>query len=171
MEDRKEGLGFHLLMAASCVLTGLMAGGSVDRYIVQVPAWRHMDVLTWADYSRFAEFGNGLYLYPFEVLGSFILLFTTTTVVLMDKSRFRHIAWSVHLAAIFSTIGLVFTFFSFPIMLGIQTMGNNRAEMQAAFEKFHFWGLLRAVAQVLSFIACVSVFTKSFYKVTVSKKP
>ncbi len=160
MERKEEVLWFILLITAATLLTGILAGGSVDRYIVQVPAWRHLSKLSWAEYTRYAEFGNGLYFYPFEVLGSFILLFTTSAIVLIHKTRFRNIALPVHLATIFATIGVIFTFFSFPVMLSIQTMGNNELLVQHAFDKYHFWGLLRAIAQLLSFIACAWVFKK-----------
>ncbi|MDP4129829.1 MAG: hypothetical protein Q8918_12700 [Bacteroidota bacterium] len=160
MEQKEEVLWFNSLITAACILTGLLAGGSVDRYLVQVPAWRHLSVMNWAAYSRYAEFGNGLYLYPFEVLGSFILLFTITAIVLIHKASFQHIAVPVHLATLFTTIGLVLTFFTFPIIFSVQTMANDETLVQHAFDKFHFWGLLRAVAQLISFIACVWVFTK-----------
>jgi hypothetical protein len=39
-------------------------------------------------------------------------------------------------------------------------MGNNEKLIQQAFDKFNFWGLLRAIAQLLSFIACVWTFTR-----------
>ena len=162
MEKKEDLLWFKVLMAAACIITGLLAGGSVDRYVVQVPAWRHLNVLSWAEYTRYAEFGNGLYLYPFEVLGSFILLFTTTAMVLISRQRFQYVALPVFLATIFATIGLVFTFFSFPVMLSVQSNGNNAVTAQHAFDKFHFWGWLRAIAQLLSFFACVWVFTRKF---------
>jgi hypothetical protein len=38
---------------------GLLAGASADRYLVQVPAWRHLDVMIWAEHSRHADLGNG----------------------------------------------------------------------------------------------------------------
>jgi hypothetical protein len=158
MEKKKEIEWFNLLIIAACLITGLLAGGSVDRYVVQVPAWRHMNILNWAEYTRYAEFGNGLYLYPFEVLGSFILLFTSSAIVLINKQKFSDIALPVFLATGFATLGLIFTFFSFPVMLSIQSMGNDKMLIQNAFDKYHFWGLLRTFAQLLSFIACAAIF-------------
>ena len=159
--EQKEGVSsFNLLISAACFLTGLLAGGSVDRYVVQVPAWRQLSKLNWAEYTRYAELGNGLYLYPFEVLGSFILLFTLTAIVLIDRNRLRYLALPVYLATAFATIGLIFTFFTFPVMLAIQTMGTNEDLVQRAFDKFHFWGLLRAIVQLLSFFACVWALTR-----------
>lgn len=160
MEQKEEFLWLNLLIVAATIITGFLAGGSLDRYVVQVPAWRHLNISSWEEYTRYAEFGNGLYLYPFEVLGSFILLFTTTAIVLIHKQRLRHIALPVHFATILTTIGLVLTFFSFPIMLSIQRMGNDETLAQQAFEKFHFWGLLRAIAQILSFFACAWIFKR-----------
>jgi hypothetical protein len=160
MQQKEEGKWFTILIAGACIITGLLAGAGADRYIVQVPAWRRVGVLNWAAYSRYAEFGNGLFFYPFEVLGSFILLFTLSAIVLMDKTRFRNIAGRIHLATFFSTIGLFFTFFTMPVMMKVQLMTNVEPVVQDAFDRFHFWGLLRAIAQFLSFCTCVWVFAK-----------
>lgn len=162
MERKTEVFGFNLLLTLACLITGLLAGAAVDRYVVQVPAWRHLGVSTWATYTMYAQFGNGLYLYPFEVLGSFILLFTASAIVLMHKDRFKSIALAVHLATIFTTFGLIFTFFTFPVMLSVQSMGNDPVRLQQAFDKFHFWGLLRGISQCISFFFCIWVFTRNY---------
>ena len=160
MDQKEEGRWFNFLIALACIITGLLAGSGVDRYIVQVPAWKQFGVTKWASYSRYAEFGNGLYLYPFEVLGSFILLFTMSAIVLMDKTRYRNIAGTIHLATLFATIGLIFTFFTFPVMMSVQTMPGDDMQIQNAFDKFHFWGMLRAAAHLLSFCTCVWIFVR-----------
>ncbi len=160
MEQKGEVLWFNLLMTAATLLTGLLAGGSLDRYVVQVPAWGHLSKLSWAEYTRYAEFGNGLIFYPFEVLGSFMLLFTTSAIILIHKNKFRTIALPAHIATIFAILGVLFTFYSFPIMLSIQSMGNNEILVQHAFDRFHFWGLLRAISQLMAFFACAWVFVR-----------
>jgi hypothetical protein len=43
--------GYAALVLATG-FAGLLAGASADRYLVQVPAWRHLDVMTWAEHSR-----------------------------------------------------------------------------------------------------------------------
>jgi hypothetical protein len=52
-------------------------------------------------------------------------------------------------------LGLVTTAFAAPVMLSLPHLGENHATLQLAFERFHFWGLVRAVVQVLAFGASV----------------
>lgn len=145
----------NFLMITGCFLSGLLAGGNVDRYVVQVPAWRQVNILNWAAYSRHADLGNGIFLYPFEAIGSFLMLFISSIIVLVNKPIFNHVAFPMHLATILSAIGLFFTLFAAPIMLSVGTMDNNVLQLQHAFDKFHFWGLFRALAQLLSFFASI----------------
>jgi hypothetical protein len=145
----------NLLIITGCILSGLLAGGNVDRYVVQVPAWRQVNILNWAAYSRHADLGNGIFLYPFEAIGSFLTLFISSIIVLVNKPVFKYVALPLYLATILSAVGLFFTFFAAPVMLSIGTMDNNIFQLQRAFDKFHFWGLLRAIAQSLSFFASI----------------
>ena len=102
MNQNKDVLWFKFLLFAAYVLTGLPAGGHVDRYDIQV---------------------------------------------------------------VFAAIGLIFTFFAAPVMMSIRTMGNNEIPLQKAFDQYQCRGLLRAIAQLCSFLACVWVFTKNVFKV------
>jgi hypothetical protein len=60
------------LVAVAAGLNGLPAGLNIDRSIVQMPAWRRVGVSAWATYSRKADLGRGLVLYPFEAFGGAI---------------------------------------------------------------------------------------------------
>jgi hypothetical protein len=54
-------------------------------------------------------------------------------------------------------------------MLSIQTMGNNEVLVQRAFHNYHFWGLLRAIVQLLSFLACAWVLLRKYNEVNRQK--
>ena len=145
----------NFLIITACFLCGLLAGGNVDRYVVQVPAWRQVSISNWAAYSRHADLGNGIFLYPFEAIGSFLMLVIASSIVLIQKTTFKNVIFPLHLATILSAIGLLFTFFAAPVMLSVGRMDNNVLALQHAFDRFHFWGLLRAIAQLLSFVASI----------------
>ena len=123
--------------------------------------WRHLSLLDWAACSRHADLGNGFLLYPCEAFGSILLLFTVSAIIVFHKSSFKQVALPVHLATIVAGIGLIFTFFAAFIMISIRTMKNNEMLLHKAFDRFRFWGLLRAIARLCSFIACVWTFTKN----------
>lgn len=90
-----------------------------------------------------------------------IILFIPGVVFL--QSSFRQVALPAHVATIFAVIGLIFTVCAAPAVMSIRTMENNGILLQKAFDKFRFWGLPRAIAQLCSFIACVWVFAKNVF--------
>ena len=53
-----------ILILAVTVVTGLLAGVSLDRAIVQMPARHRMGVVGFAAFSRAVDLGNGLIVYP-----------------------------------------------------------------------------------------------------------
>ncbi len=154
---KKEVAWFNILISGPSIFTGILAGTNIDRYVVQVPAWRHVSIVSWGAYSRYADLGNGLFLYPFEAIGSFLLLLAVSFIVLKDKIRYKYVALPALLATGFAALGLILTIFAAPVMLNIPTLGDNEILLQQAFDKFHFWGLFRAIAQLLSFFASVWV--------------
>ena len=48
-----------ILIVAATLLHGILAGVTVDRIPVGLPAWYEVGVVAWADYSRSADLGNG----------------------------------------------------------------------------------------------------------------
>jgi hypothetical protein len=153
---------FRIFLTIACIFSGLLAGGDIYRYLIEVPAWRHLDMISWREYSRHADLGNGIFLFPFEAVVAAAMLLMASISVLKSKSPFKTIALPVHLATIFSLAGLALTFLAAPIMLRLRTIGNDPEMIRQTFDNFHFWGLLRCVAQVLSFFACVWAAGKVF---------
>ena len=71
------------------LLTGLLAGGVVDRAIVGGPAWQELGAQAWAQYSRLADLGAGLLAYPIEGIGSTLLSLAATISHYVESSRVR----------------------------------------------------------------------------------
>jgi hypothetical protein len=59
-----------ILLIAATFMGGLLAGGNVDRAFVAMPAWEQMGAIAWEQFSRHADLGNGLVLYPLEAFGA-----------------------------------------------------------------------------------------------------
>lgn len=146
----------------ACLLSGLLAGENVFRYVMEVPGWRHIDITNWGEYSRNADLKGGIIILPFEAIVSALLFVFSSVAMMSAKHEFQSVAWPLHSATIFSIVGLVLTFFAAPYMLNVQAAGNNPELLQQAFDHFHFWGLLRAIAQVFSFFACVLAIGKIY---------
>ena len=138
------------LIVLAAGFSGLLAGASADRYLVQVTAWRRMDVMTWAEHSRHADLGNGRFWYP-------LLAFAATGFSVAA-------AWGIHdgalnanairapayLAAVASLVGLLFTFLAAPNLLRLRRP-QERETTTRSFRLFHRWGVMRAAFQIAAF--------------------
>jgi hypothetical protein len=58
----------RLLLIAAAFVSGLLAGGNIDRAFVAMPAWQEVGATNWAEFSRHADLGNGMWLYPIEAI-------------------------------------------------------------------------------------------------------
>jgi hypothetical protein len=141
------------LVVASAVMGGLM-GGLVDRALVATPAWNHLGVLAWADYSRHADLGNGLTVYPIVYIGWTVLAVAAAVSCWLDRNAPRAAAIPVYLAALFLLAVMATTLKAAPIMLGVPQLGDDAAALQHAFDQFTFWGIyVRGVFLALAFLS------------------
>ena len=58
---------------AALVADGILAGLSLDKVIVQLPARRRIGVTAYAAYARAADLGNGIAFYPAVGVGAAVL--------------------------------------------------------------------------------------------------
>jgi MFS superfamily sulfate permease-like transporter len=139
------------LIIAATVLHGFIAGIGVDRVLVQMPAWRKVGSRAWAAYSRHADLGNGLFLYPFEAIAGALLTLVAALMYFLNQSLPRSAALPIYLAALFAVGGLLATARAAPKMMSLRQIGHNPSAIQEAFEGFDRWGAVRAVLQALAF--------------------
>jgi len=154
MDSPKSSRLLRILLVLATIFTGFMAGGNFDRYFVQVPGFRHVEILCWAQYSQYADLGNGIFLYPIQAMGGFLLLLASAVIIMRNKSAYKAISLPVYAATIFFASGLILTLFAAPIMLGLPKLGNDPRLLQQAFDQFHFYGFYRGVVQMLGFVCC-----------------
>jgi len=140
------------LLIAAALLSGLLAGGGVDRVIVQMPAWRRVGVRAWAAYSRKADLGNGLIWYPLVAIGGAVLTIAAAIAFHFDHTAPNSGAAPIYAAAVLVIGGLLATIKAAPRMLSLRRIADE-AGLQSAFDGFDRWGAVRAVLQVLAFVA------------------
>jgi len=142
-----------ILLFAATVLSGLLAGGGMDRVIVGGPAWHELGAQAWLEYSRHADLGTGLIAYPVEGIGTPILIIATIVSSYVDRKSRSAVVAPLYGAAFFSIAGLILTIKAAPIMLGLGGPVPS-ATLQSDFDAFFMWGLyLRGAADVLAFVA------------------
>jgi hypothetical protein len=144
----------YLLIVAT-IVSGLLAGGTIDRFIVQFPAFRQIDISYWAVYSRHADLGNGFYLYPPEAIIPLICLVIAAYLVSGKNEAIKPLRLPVYISLFLSLSGLFFTIFAAPVMLSVKNMPDNPVMLKQAFEDFYFWSGFRGIAQILLFFSCL----------------
>jgi len=143
------------LTAVAALVGGALAGGYIDRALVQMPAWKRLGARRWSEYSRQADLRNGLAVYPAEAFGGLILS-AAAAVMLHREDAPRPARTAACAAAALAAGGLLVTAKAAPIMLSMRDAeAKSDAAVGAAFERFDRWGRLRGVLQVCAFVANV----------------
>jgi hypothetical protein len=142
------------LLVAATLLSGLLAGGNVDRAMVAMPAWEQVGARAWAEFSRHADLGDGVFLYPFEAIGGFLLILAAAVSFHFDRATTGRSALPLYGAVLLSAGGLLCTLKAAPIMLSIGHL-SDQAALQQALDGFYFWGDIRGIFQVLAFFVTV----------------
>src|SRR5690348_14970760 len=118
-------------LVAATFVGGLLAGGNVDRAIVAMPAWQQVGVSSWADFSRHADLGNGLVLYPLEAIGGALLLLSAIICFRFERIGFERARVPLLAALALSLGGLALTLKAAPVMLGIEHTAGSAELMNA----------------------------------------
>ena len=144
------------LLIAATLLHGFLAGGNVERALVHMPAWRKLGPRAWAAFSRQADLGRGLVLYPLEAILGASLAVAAAIAFQFDPNAARAAALPLYLGAALALAGLLATTQAAPKMLSLRRLADDDLPgLQRAFDGFERWGNLRAVFQVLAFLANV----------------
>jgi hypothetical protein len=139
------------LLIAATLVSGWLAGGNIDRAIVAMPAWQQVGAVAWAEFSRHADLGSGLILYPLEAIGGALLTIAAAISLHFERSASRPATLTVDASAVLTIAGLAFTLKAAPVMLSIRDTTDALA-LQSAFEVFWYWGNFRGACQVLAFV-------------------
>jgi len=148
------------LLVGAVLLGGLMAGLDMARLAIEMPAWRHVGAVAWAQFSRHADLGNGLIAFPVIAIGAALATIAALVTYRMDGGSPRSAALALYAGAVLVVCGLVTTVFAAPNMLSLRTVGSDAASIQRAFDGFELWGGIRSVVQTLAFVANVWALVK-----------
>ena len=142
------------LSVVATALGGILAGASVDRSIVGLPAWRRVGAKPWATYSRQADLRNGLILYPLLGIGQPLFTIATAVAYRFDRTTPRSAALPTYAAAVLSVGHMFATTRAAPNMLSLKRIDDNDLEaLQGALRQFEQWQVLRGSLQALTFAA------------------
>lgn len=144
-----------LLATLAVLVNGLLGGLSLDRSLVALPAWRRVGVRGWAAFSRHADLGNGLVLYPLLGIGGPLLSIATAVAYWLGPSG-PSAAVPVAAMVLLSIGHVVGSARAAPIMASVGRLtDDDEAGLRDAFARFENWQTVRATLQVLAFGASV----------------
>ncbi len=143
----------HALMVAATMLDAMVAGTGLDRVVVQMPAWTKLGPQAWAAYSRHADLGNGLILYPTLAISGCVLSIAAAISCARRGRGAQEGALPAQVAAVLTLCGLLLTIKAAPIMLSLRSLGRDSGALQGAFDGFDWWGRWRSVVQFGAFAA------------------
>jgi hypothetical protein len=140
---------FQLALGAT-VVTGLLAGASLDQSIKQLPARHRIGSVAYSTYSRAADLGNGTWWYAILGIGAAILslgagaLAASTTTV----RAIRIAGVAVAALAILHSIA---TTQAAPTLFRQRAIAHDESALAQLFDRFAWWQNFRAVLQFVNF--------------------
>lgn len=152
-----------LLLIVVGQLLGTLAD-SLNRTLVEMPAWRHLGAEAWAAFSVRADLGNGKTLYPLAGIGGTTLILGAAIVFRLNPRRPWSVGIPLYGAALMAICVMLTTTQAAPIMLSLHRIGSDPAALQQAFERFYRWDSIRAVfgalegcAEIWALVALLSI--------------
>lgn len=139
------------LTLAALVSDGLLAGLSLDKVIVQLPARRQMGAVAYAAYARSADLGNGLAYYAVVGVGAATLTIAAFAAAAALGSS-AAVTGLLAAAAALSVLHSIATGRAAPTMFRIGRAEDTQAALAPLLTRFARWSAARAVLQAATLI-------------------
>ena len=141
----------EILALLAAATGGVAAGFTIDRSLVALPAWHRLGAEPWAAFSRNADLGQGLTVYPVVGVSTWLLtLATAVSFAVEGGSQAASVA--VYAAAGMSLIPALATSRAAPNMMRLRHT-TDIADLRALLVGFTRWNHMRAAGQALAFAA------------------
>lgn len=140
------------LITAATALGAILAGGNVDRHLVQMPAWKRVGPVEWGKYSRQAELSkNGRAVEPSVSIGH-ALLTLAVAIGIWRRRRLSPLALPAYMAALMSIGSLLASLKAAPLSNIRKVDNEDVVAMEQTFDRCRRWGAVRGVCQILAFL-------------------
>ena len=136
---------------AALVADGLLAGLSLDKVIVQLPARRRIGVTAYAAYARAADLGNGIAFYAVVGVGAAVLTIASFAVA-AARGAPGAVTGLLAAAAALSVLHSAATGRAAPAMFQIGRAGDTEAALTPLLTRFARWSAARAGVQAATLI-------------------
>ena len=136
---------------AALAADGTLAGLSLDKVIVQLPARRRIGVTAYAAYARAADLGNGIAFYAAAGVSAAVLTVAAFAVA-VGAGAPAAVIGLLSAAALLSLVHSAMTARAAPIMFQIGRAGEGQAVLAPLLARFARWSAVRAAAQTATLI-------------------
>jgi hypothetical protein len=136
---------------AALVADGLLAGLSLDKVIVQLPARRKIGVTAYAAYARAADLGNGIAFYSVVGAGAALLTIAAFAVA-VARGAPGDVTGLLAAAAGLSLLHSAVTGRAAPAMFQVGRAGDGEAALTPLLTRFARWSAARAVLQAATLV-------------------
>jgi hypothetical protein len=143
-----------ILILAATIVTGLLAGASLDKAVVQLPARHRMGIVAFAGFSRANDLGNGLFFYPAMGILAAALTFIAAISAFLRTTPLPY-AWPLYAATLLAILHTITTTRAAPNMLSLRHAPDDEAILNKTFDRFAAWHNARTVLQVINFAVLV----------------
>ncbi len=143
-----------ILLLAATIMTGLLAGASLDKAIVQLPARHRMGVIAFASFSKANDLGNGLIVYPVLGISAALLTILAALVAFLQATSLQQ-SLPLCISALLALLHSVTTTRAAPNMLSLRQATNDEAVLAETLNRFAKWHNLRTILQVLNFVMLI----------------
>jgi hypothetical protein len=143
--------GVTSVAMAALVADGILAGLSLDKVIVQLPARRRIGVAAYAAYARAADLGNGIAFYASAGVGA-ALLTVAAFAVAVSRGAPGTVTGLLAAAALLSFAHSAMTTRAAPTMFRIGQAGDDQQALASLLARFARWSAARAAAQAATLI-------------------
>ena len=130
---------------------GILAGLSLDKVIVQLPARQRIGITAYAAYARAADLGNGIAFYAAAGVGAAVPTLAAFGVAAGLGAPGR-VTGLLAAAAILTLVHSAMTGRAAPAMFAIGRAGDDPAVLAPLLSRFARWSAARAAAQAATFI-------------------
>jgi hypothetical protein len=139
-----------ILIVVATAMTGLLAGASLDKAVVQLPARHRLGIAAFAAFSRANDLGRGLFFYPFMGISAALLTILAGLDAILRATPLAQ-AWPLYVAVLLAILHSIATSRAAPNMLSLGKTSGDEKNLAATLDRFAFWHNVRAVLQVLDF--------------------
>lgn len=145
-----DGLVAGVTLAALAA-DGLLAGLSLDKVIVQLPARRRIGAIAYAAYARSADLGNGVAYYAVVGVGAAALTIAAFAAAAARSSP-GAVTGLLAAAAALSVLHSIATGRAAPVMFKIGRAEDTQAALAPLLASFARWSAARAALQAATLI-------------------